>query len=309
MRGNYKTIKKLVCGKVREFVLMPTYEGEIKELWQEIATDKDGYYVYSYGKIIDGEFKHRYVGIGMWKRYKEAKRTNNAPLMGNLKSNHYHKIIVAKCNTREQAARIERDLISFMGRKDLGNGDLYNLSDGGEASAAGLVHSEETRKKISEAQKGENNPMYGRTGKKSSRWKDKSKITDQILFEYLQACKSWAKEIPTEWGVSCSKTLQSMFKKRYNTTSVKKVQKILSKRLGKHVLNHVNFLQYLKLYKYSFLQMAPFFFGISGEQFQRWCLRTYKSAESSTINGWERQAKKMESGRKGSAKYQSSKKQ
>lgn len=314
---NYKIKKKLICGKVRDMVLMGTYDGAIKELWQEIATDKDAYYVYSYGKIIDREFKSRYVGLGSWKRYKLAKRENNAPLMGNLKNNRYHKIIVAKCDTREQAARIERDLISFLGRKDLGNGDLYNLTDGGEGFIGyvrteehrrkiseslkgennpnyGKTLSEEHRQKISESLKGENNPNYGRTGQKSPSWKSKNHITDELLFQYLQYCKAWQKEIPSEWGINSHMTLSQMLKNRYGTSSTTEVQKILAERLGKHVLNHESFIQYCNLHKYEFLQMANYFFGISGEQLQRWAARTYSKAKAQTINGWEKRAKRLE---------------
>ena len=134
---NYKTEYRLVCGKMRRFVKMPEYDGATPNLWQEWTDDKDAYYVYSYGRIEEGIFKHRYIGIGGFKRFKEAKR-HNAPLMGNLKSKRYHKIIVAKCNTREEAARIELGLISFFGRKDLGTGDLYNLTDGGESGTLGM---------------------------------------------------------------------------------------------------------------------------------------------------------------------------
>jgi len=317
--NNYNTHYKLVCGVNRRFVKMPTYDGATPNLYQEWTDDRDSYYVYSYGRIENGMFLHRYIGIGGWTRYKEAKR-HNTPLMGNMRDNKYYKIIVCKCNTREETERIERDLISFFGRKDLGTGDLYNLTDGGEGSVGyvhseearakmskaltgennpfyGKSHTEETKRKLSEAKKGkykgENNPMYGRTGQKNPRWKSKNHITDELLFKYFQTCFNWIKEIPDEWDIGES-ALQRMLKKRYGTSSRQEVQKILAKKLGKNILNHANFLEYLKLHKYEFLQMANYFFGISGEQLQRWCLRTYSKAESSTINGWEKYAKLLE---------------
>ena len=285
MRGNYKTIKKLICGKIREFVLMPTYDGDIKELWQEWTDDKDSYYVYSYGKIIKGVFKHRYIGIGAFDRYKKARR-HNTPLMGNMRENKYYKIIVSKTQTRGKAGILESCIIKKIGRKDLRTGDLYNLSNGGEAGTTGYIHSEETKRKMSEKRRGGRNAM----------WKDKSHITDQLLFKFLQSCKSWKKEIPSEWGIS-NITLHKMFKKRYGTGSVVNIQRMLAEKLGKRVLNHENFIQYCQLHKYEFLQMANYYFGISGEQLQRWCLRTYKSAKTQTINGWGKCAKRMEKDR------------
>lgn len=314
MRGNYKTIKKLVCGKVREFVLMPTYDGEIKELWQEWTEDKDAYYVYSYGKIIDGEFKHRYVGIGEFKRYKQAKR-HNTPLMGNMRENQYYKIIVSMTQTREDAGILESKMIKKIGRKDLGIGDLYNLSDGGESGSSGWIPTKATRAKISASLSGKNHPLYGKTHSietrakmSATRTKDRSHITEEVLFQYLQFSKAWVSKIPTDWGFSSHSVLRKMIKKRYGTGSATKVQKILADKLGKRILNHANFIEYCKLHKYEFLQMANYYFGISGEQLQRWCLRTYKIADSNTINGWEKCAKRLERIRKYRAKKRTTRK-
>jgi hypothetical protein len=62
--------------------------------------------------------------------------------------------------TWEQAQEHEKFWISIYGRRDLGTGVLVNLTDGGEGVAN---PSEETRQKISEANKGEKNPQYGKT--------------------------------------------------------------------------------------------------------------------------------------------------
>ena len=54
----------------------------------------------------------------------------------------------------------EIELIKHYGRKDLNEGHLLNLTDGGEG-VSGMKHTEETKKKISESGKGEKNPMFG----------------------------------------------------------------------------------------------------------------------------------------------------
>jgi hypothetical protein len=69
-----------------------------------------------------------------------------------------------------KACEIERELIAFYGRKDLGTGILRNLTDGGEG-ANGAVRSEETKVKLSEALSGENNPMYGKNVSEKTRAK------------------------------------------------------------------------------------------------------------------------------------------
>lgn len=98
------------------------------------------------------------------------------------------RVIFLKQNlTEEEAFNHEKYMIAVFGRKDLMTGILRNKTDGGEGSS-GLIHSEETkkimseakkgkskseehRKKLSEANKGKNNPFYGKTRTEKSRKK------------------------------------------------------------------------------------------------------------------------------------------
>ena len=61
-------------------------------------------------------------------------------------------------------------MIDVFGRKDLGTGILHNRTDGGEG-VSGRIMSQETRRKISEAQKGEKNHFYGKTASEETRKK------------------------------------------------------------------------------------------------------------------------------------------
>ena len=66
----------------------------------------------------------------------------------------------------EDACKKEMEFIKLYGRKDLGLGTLVNMTDGGENNA-GRIFTEKHRKKIGDAQRGEKNHMYNKTGEKN----------------------------------------------------------------------------------------------------------------------------------------------
>ena len=59
--------------------------------------------------------------------------------------------------TEEEAFRHEEYMIALYGRLDLGTGILYNKSDGGEGKS-GMIHSQESKDKMSKAGKGKKKP-------------------------------------------------------------------------------------------------------------------------------------------------------
>ena len=73
------------------------------------------------------------------------------------------RIIFLKQNLlEEEAFKHEIYMIAVFGRKDLGTGILRNKTNGGDG-ASGLKHSEETKRKLSELNKGEKSPLYGKS--------------------------------------------------------------------------------------------------------------------------------------------------
>jgi NUMOD3 motif len=101
------------------------------------------YYTYAYLREDKTPY---YIGKGKGKRIYSTNRIIKPP-------KDKSRIIYLKQNlTEEEAFRHEIYMISVFGRKDLGTGILYNMTDGGDGTS-GLSHSEETRKKMSEAKK------------------------------------------------------------------------------------------------------------------------------------------------------------
>jgi hypothetical protein len=98
-----------------------------------------------------------YIGKGSSKRVNENK---GRPCK---KPKDKSRIIFLKQNLTEQEAfKHEIYMIAVFGRKDLRTGILHNKTNGGDGTS-GLIKSDETRKKLSEANKGKNNPNYGKS--------------------------------------------------------------------------------------------------------------------------------------------------
>jgi len=102
------------------------------------------YYTYAY---LREDRTPYYIGKGKGNRIYEKRKSIKPP-------KDKSRIIYLKQNlTEEEAFKHEIYMIDVFGRKDLGTGILYNMTDGGDGSS-GCIPSEETRRKMSEAGKG-----------------------------------------------------------------------------------------------------------------------------------------------------------
>ena len=102
------------------------------------------YYTYAY---LREDRTPYYIGKGKGNRIYEKRKSIKPP-------KDKSRIIYLKQNlTEEEAFKHEIYMIDVFGRKDLGTGILYNMTNGGDGSS-GCIPSEETRRKMSEAGKG-----------------------------------------------------------------------------------------------------------------------------------------------------------
>lgn len=120
-----------------------------------------------------------YIGIGGSERRAYSKRSRNQYWKNIVKSHGYTVKIVAIGLTYNEACSLERSLIKTHGRKDLGQGLLANMTDGGD----GLINSsKETKAKISKS-------LTGKKQSKATRLKRSKTLKETWKNEELRELK------------------------------------------------------------------------------------------------------------------------
>jgi hypothetical protein len=138
------------------------------------------YYTYAYLREDKTPY---YIGKGKGSRIYRKTRRIKPP-------KDKSRIIFLNQNlTEEEAFRHEIYMIDVFGRIDLGTGILHNLTDGGEGGS-GRVLNEETRRKLSDANRGKNHPNYGKTTSLETKAKmsaSKKNMSDETRAKYSAA--------------------------------------------------------------------------------------------------------------------------
>lgn len=103
---------------------------------------------YLYAHIRNDTDEVFYIGKGEGSRFK-SQQGRNSYWMNIVNAHGYKAVIIEYFETETEAFNAEMFFIASLGRKDLGQGPLVNMSDGGEG-ASGAVRTEEQRKRYSE---------------------------------------------------------------------------------------------------------------------------------------------------------------
>jgi len=182
----------------------------------------NNYYTYAY---LREDRTPYYIGKGKGDRIVSNQRSINKPTDKN-------RIIFLKQNlTEEEAFKHEIYMIAVFGRKDLGTGILRNKTDGGEGSS-GYIASEETKRKRSEANKGNKhwtNKKHSEDTKKKLSELSKGKPKSESHKEALK--KAWEKRrlekpITNETRKKISESLY----KRWENEEYRERSKIFNKK-------------------------------------------------------------------------------
>ena len=118
-------------------------------------------------------------------------------------------VFVQECLTEEEAFDLEKYCIALYGRVDLSTGILRNLTDGGEGRS-GFVVSEDMRRRIADAQRGEKHYLWGKNHSDDT----KKKISEAVRKENHPF---WGKAHSQEAKEKMSKSKQGEKNNRFGT--------------------------------------------------------------------------------------------
>lgn len=129
-------------------------------------------YVYRHIRLDKNE--PFYIGIGTDTNYQRAysKHSRNIFWQRVVKKTNYDVEIIMDNLTKDKAKLKEIELITLYGKKINNTGTLVNITDGGE-SGSGYKHTEESKRKIAEANKYKDYSKIDKSYMQTKEYKDK----------------------------------------------------------------------------------------------------------------------------------------
>ena len=189
-----------------------------------------------------------YVGFskfGMAKRWEQHKKNSKT-----ITTSYFHNAILKygpenfvseilyQCDTSLEASIVEKYFIRFYDTTNSG----YNITDGGYGMC-GFSHSEKTKKKISKANKGENNSMYGKYGENNPNFgrKNTPETIERMREVHLNRNEEWNEKISAsligyEKTKEHKEAISAAFKNKPIITCSLCGQKV--KDIGKNFIRH-----------------------------------------------------------------------
>lgn len=160
-----------------------------------------------------------YIGIGKEDKRAYTKQGRNKYWKKVFNKYGYEVDILKRGLTWEEACELETILISWYGRKDLNEGTLTNLTNGGDGQKN---PSEEHRQKLREAKLGKKESKEHRTKKRESYLKYKETLPDTYIctdtLKTFKTIKDCAKYLNIKYGTL--KSYLGKSNKRKNTTTI-----------------------------------------------------------------------------------------
>jgi hypothetical protein len=175
------------------------------------------FYIYCYIRKTDAT--PYYIGKGLGRR---AWANHSSGKINKPKDKN--RIIIMESNLTELGAwALERRYIRWFGRKDIETGILRNKTDGGEG-LSGQVHTEETKRKMSQSHIGEKSYWYGK------------KFSEEHKEKIRQSLKK--KTLPEEHKKKISESLKG---KKLSEETKRKISIIITNKYRDAKKNKTNF--------------------------------------------------------------------